>query len=426
MSVPSVSGTAPQNPVIIRNREQLIFMLSEAATLEHMVMCEYLFASFALKRNSSEGVTSEQLEAIRRWDKVLTGIAEEEMRHLSLANNLLTSIGAAPHFGRPNFPLRSRYFPSRVRLVLMPLDEVSLRFFLYLERPEGMEVENVPGFQGEGSVATGESIVPEGQEFATIGQLYRGIEEGIKFLVENYGESQVFIGSPESQATAEHFGWKELTAVTDMASAQRAIDTIITEGEGARGDWKNAHFGRFLGILNEYQEFKRRHPGFSPSRPAFAAFTQLPGDADTAELIDNEFTAKVSDLFNASYEMLLQMLSRYFLQVETTKEELHLLADASIRVMVQVIRPLGTLLTTLPVGPHRPGLTAGPTFEMYRMSYLLPRNRAAWTILRERLLELTGYCSELARTPDAPKMLLAVEKSLGLAAKKFEPPTGEG
>ena len=408
------------NPVVIRSREQLIFMLSEASTLEHMVMCQYLFASFALKRNVSEGITPEQLEAVRRWDRVITEVAEEEMKHLSLANNLLTAIGAAPHFGRPNFPLRSRYFPSSVRLALMPLDDVSLRFYLYLERPENVAVADVPGFDTSEARASGEEIVPEGQMFATIGQLYRGIEEGLKFLVENYGEKAVFIGSPESQATAEHFGWKELISVTDMQSAQRAIDSIVTEGEGARGDWKEAHFGKFLGILNEYTEIKAKDPAFNPSRPALAAFTQLPGDAETAEIIDDELTGKVSDLFNASYELLLQMLSRYFLQVETTNEELHLLAGVSIRLMVTVIKPLGTLLTTMPVGPHRPGLTAGATFEMYRMSYLLPRSRAAWAILRERLLELTGYCSELSRIPTAPKILLAVEKALGNQAKAFE------
>ena len=416
----SAEGEGSDNPVVIRSREQLIFMLSEAATLEHMVMCQYLFVAFALKRNVAEGVTEEQLVAIRRWERLITSIAEEEMRHLSLVNNLLTSIGAAPHFGRANFPLRSRYFPSRVRLALMPLDEVSLRFFLYLERPENMAIEDVPGFVLEDSSSSGQGIVPEGQQYATIGQLYRGIEEGLKFLVENYGERAVFIGSADSQATAEHFGWKELIAITDMATAQKAIDTIVTEGEGARGDWKDAHFGKFLSILNEYKEFKGKDPGFAPSRPALAAFTQLPGDAESAELIADEFTAKVSDLFNASYEVLLQILSRYFLQVETTKEELHLLADVSIKIMLTVIKPVGTVLTTLPVGPHRPGLTAGPTFEMYRMSYLLPRSHAAWAILRERLLELTGYCSELARTPSAPKMLLAVEKSLSLQAKAFE------
>jgi hypothetical protein len=58
---------------------------------------------------------------------------------------------------------------------------------------------------------------------------------------------------------------------------------------------------------------------------------------------------------------------------------------------------------------------------MYRMGYLLPRSRAAWIILHERTQELAGYCSELARSPSAPKILLAVERALGLVAKALEP-----
>jgi hypothetical protein len=303
----------------------------------------------------------------------------------------------------------------------MPLDEVSLRFFLYLERPEALSIENVPGFVSEGIEAKGETIVPEGQEFATVGQLYRGIERGLEYLVENYGEERVFIGSSTAQATEEHFGWPELVAVTDMSSARTAIETIVTEGEGARGHWKNSHFGRFLEILNEYLEFKRKDPSFAPSRPVLAAFARLPGDAETAELIDDVVTAGVSDLFNASYEVLLQILSRFFLQVETTAEELQTLSDTSVRMMLNIIKPLGTLLTTLPVGPHRPGLTAGPTFEMYPMSYLLPRSHAAWTIFHERMLELRGRCSDLARgTSEAAKALSAVGDELDQLATKFE------
>jgi hypothetical protein len=410
-----------ENPIVVRNRKELIFLLSEAATLEHMIMCQYLFVSFALKRETREGVTLEQLDAIRRWDRTIVTVAEQEMLHLSLANNLLISLGAAPFFGRPNFPVRSRYFPSRVRLALMPLDEVCLSYFLYLERPESVAVENVPGFVGEGLTVDGEAVVPVGQGFATVGQLYRGVERGLEFLVERFGETRVFIGSSTAQATQEQFGWPELVVVKDISSARKAIETIVTEGEGARGDWKNSHFGRFVGILNEYRELKRRDPKFEPSRPVLAAFVRPPGDADASvELIDNRLTADVSDLFNGSYQVLLQMLSRFFLQVETTKEELETLSQASVLMMLNVIKPLGDLLTTLPVGPHRPGLTAGPVFEMYPMSYLLPRSRAAWIILNERLVELGSHCSGLAKRPRASKILTAVAESLDQLAQRYE------
>ena len=416
-----------KNPIVVRSREELIFLLSEAATLEHMIMCQYLYVSFSLKRDTKEGVTREQLNKIEDWNNTIVTVAEQEMLHLALANNLLTSIGVAPYFGRPNFPIRSRYFPSRVRLALLPLDEVSLSYFLYLERPESLAIENVPGFAREGFTPDSDAVVPVGQEFATVGQLYRGIEEGLEYLVENYGQDRVFVSSPTAQATQQHFGWPELVAVKDLASARKAIETIVTEGEGARGDWKNSHFGRFLGILNEYRELRKRDPNFEPSRPVVAAFVRPPSDSDAQlELIDHKFTAETSDLFNASYQAVLQMLARFFLHIETTEEELRALSSASVMMMIRVIKPLGSFLTTLPVGSHRPGLTAGPVFEMYPMSYLLPQSRAAWTILKERLSELGSRCAELGRRSSASKTLLDVADSLMDLARYFDLEGTEG
>ena len=420
----SAEANVSKNPITVKSREELIFLLSEAAMLEHMIMCQYLYVSFGFKRETNEGVTREQLNAIEKWDNTIVTVAEQEMLHLSLANNLLTSIGAAPYFGRPNFPIRSRYFPSRVPLALMPLDEISLSYFLYLERPESMAIENVPGFSKEELKVESEAVVPVGQEFATIGQLYRGIEEGVEYLVKHFGEKRIFIGSLTGQATSEHFGWPELVAVTGVPSARKAIETIVTEGEGARGDWKNSHFGRILGILEEYRNLRKSDPRFEPSRPVVAAFVRPPADtAAQVELIDDRFTADVSDLFNESYKVLLQMLARFFLQIETSELELCALSSAAIRIMITVIKPLGRLLTTLPVGPHRPGLTAGPVFEMYPTSYLLPRSSSAWTILNERLVELSSRSSRLGRGSPGSKTLLSVADSIGQLARQFTPVT---
>ena len=41
------------------------------------------------------------------WRALLRGIAIEEMLHLALVANVMSSIGAAPYFGRPNFPQRA-------------------------------------------------------------------------------------------------------------------------------------------------------------------------------------------------------------------------------------------------------------------------------------------------------------------------------
>src|SRR4029078_10671652 len=99
------------------------------------------------------------------------------MLHLAVVSNLMTAIGVAAGFARPNFPQRSGYFPAGVQLDLLPFGERALRHFLFLERPEGMELPDAPGFvpaaPAREPVQPTEAL-PRGQEFATIGHLYRG------------------------------------------------------------------------------------------------------------------------------------------------------------------------------------------------------------------------------------------------------------
>src|SRR5262249_41859545 len=88
---------APETPFVIEHREALIYMLCEAAELEHGIMCQYLFAAFSLKQRDDEGLTADEVEAVRRWRQVIAHVATEEMLHLALVQNLLSAIGAAPH-----------------------------------------------------------------------------------------------------------------------------------------------------------------------------------------------------------------------------------------------------------------------------------------------------------------------------------------
>lgn len=82
-----------------------------------------------------------------------------------------------------------------------------------------------------------------------MGHLYRGIETGLEHLCSRYGEDAVFIGPASAQAVTDVFEWPELVAVTDLTSARQAVEVIVEQGEGARGDWTRSHFGTFVGIL---------------------------------------------------------------------------------------------------------------------------------------------------------------------------------
>src|SRR5690242_14606764 len=396
---------AAEAPFVIEHREALIYMLCEAAELEHGIMCQYLYAAFSLKQSAAEGLSQAEADAVGRWRKHIFGIAAQEMLHLSLVQNLLSAIGAAPHVSRPNFPQPASHYPAGVHLALLPFGEEALRHFMFLERPEGMDIEDAEGMAAFAKAApaalprvqVGE-IVPRGQDFATVGHLYRSIEAGIAHLAEKFGEEALFVGPPRAQATQQYFGWPELVAVTDVASAQRAIDEILEQGEGPRGHWKDAHFGQFVAILDEFEQFREANPDFEPVR-AVIPVNVRPSERDTSiPLATDPIARQVMDLFNVSYEILLLMLQRFFAHTEETDPQLKALADGTVNLMFGAIEPIGDLVTTLPAGPEYPGRTAGPSFELfYESDYVLPHREAAWVLLVERLRQAADFCE-----PGAP------------------------
>jgi hypothetical protein len=419
-NVLAVRGGTAVGQAGLGHREALIYTLGKAAELEHLIMLQYLFAAFSLKQKVSEGITAEQLEAIQGWRKTLLSIGEQEMLHLALVQNLLTAVGAAPRLARPNFPMPAYAYPAGVRIELLPFGEAALRHFAFLERPEGMDVADAEGFEAiEQAVALPhdetDEIVPHLEEFDTIGQLYRSIRAGLEDLQDRLGAERLFIGPENAQATAEHFRWEELVAVTDLASARQAIDTIVEQGEGALGEWRNAHFGRLLAVLDEYLALKTADPDFEPARPVVAANVRPQATGVAMPLITDPGTTRTMDLLNVVYEVLLQLLSRYFAHTDETPAQLKVLADVSVGLMYAAIKPLGSVVTTQPVGWDLPGATAGPGFELfYSVDYLLPHRAAAWILMEERLRDAAAFavrCGQ-ACTPALMEPLARVATAL--------------
>lgn len=413
----------PEPPIVVEHREQLIFMLREAAELEHAIMCEYLFAAFSLKQRTEEGMTVEQLAAVARWRKVVLEVAKQEMLHFALVQNLLTAIGGAPYLARPDLPSPPRHFPPGVRIALMPFGDRALRHFLFLERPEGMALEDPDAAAAVARtqpIMDEHDIVPRGQSYSTIGHLYRAIDVGFAWLVAKLGAERLFIGPPSAQATPESFGWPELVPVTDLASAHRAIDTIVEQGEGVTGEWRTAHFGRFLEIFDEHAAMLEADPTFEPARPVLVGRVRPAEDGDSLPLINDPTSARVADLFNVANEIILLALARYFAHTDETPEQLSTLADVAVELMFGAIKPLGQLLTQLPFGPTRPGRTAAPTFELfYRSGYLLPHRRAAWALIAERLDQAAQFARTIEGTP-GPTLARVAGELDKLAARMTE------
>jgi uncharacterized Fe-S cluster protein YjdI/CDGSH-type Zn-finger protein len=387
-------GRSPAEPQIkVGSREQLFYLLAEAAEIEHNLMCCYLYAAFGLK-TEADGLAVDDAAEIARWRSVILAVAVEEMTHLSLVANLTLSVGGTPHFGRPNFPIAAGYHPSGVVVELHPFDRATLDHFIYLERPEGVDLPDGEGFAPVNSEyrreTLGARLMPSAQDYLTVGHRYRAIHQAIENLSDTLGETALFVGGPRQQVGPSLIALPGLIAVTDRASALTALSTIIEQGEGSPSDSAQSHYRRFLAVRHSYDRLLADKPGFTSSRPvAKNPVMRLPPSPEGKISVDHPGAAEVMDLANAIYGLLLRAL-----EVELKKA----LLEAAIDTMA-ALSPVAQHLTSLPASKAVPGVRAGMSFAMVRDLAPLPSATAAVRILAERLTELAlGAGTALAGT----------------------------
>jgi hypothetical protein len=376
----------------VPKRLRLAELLCEAAELEHGLMCQYLFAAFSLKREPDEGVSWEQLEQMRRWEASIMVVARQEMEHLGLVNNVLTAIGEAPFFARPNFPLGPRHYSIHIPFKLERLTLAAVRRFIEFEMPMALDAGEEARLDAVG--------VPPGR-FKTIGELY----DEVLALLKELDSPQLWIGPPGAQfqttdiipvplrgislpPTARIYDI-ELVAVTGLTSAEAVIAQILEEGEGTPTPSPTSHFARFLTIAEELAA-----AGFDPARPVLE---------NPRGRITDPHTRAVAELFDLAYGTTLLMLMRFFAHADETPAQLAALqATAFFPLMTTAIRPLGEILTQLPAHPGAGAPTAGPTFDFGRALTLQPHRRAAWQVMLIQLQQLSAEAQRLSQDPVYP------------------------
>ena len=82
-----------------------------------------------------------QLKQVRDWQTSLLLIARQEMAHLGIVCNLLTSIGGTPNFRRLQFPVPAGAYGSLKELHLTPFSEATLQSFIDYEAPDKVQLQ---------------------------------------------------------------------------------------------------------------------------------------------------------------------------------------------------------------------------------------------------------------------------------------------
>jgi CDGSH-type Zn-finger protein/uncharacterized Fe-S cluster protein YjdI len=382
----------------IETREELVYLLAEAAAIEHNVMCCYLYAAWSLKRSERDGLTVEQATAVNEWRRAITSVAIEEMTHLALACNLATAIGAGPHLSRPNFPIRAGYHPAGIVAELARFSPAVLDHFIFLEHPEGIELRDSSEFLHPAEyhrIQRKGRLMPSDQDYSSIGHLYRGIRHGFEVLSHHLGEETLFCSDPASQIGPGDAGLPGLMVVSDLASAEEAIETIIEQGEGAPQHSENSHYNRFLKVREEYKAFLDADPTFEPSFPVAHNPTMRPPlDPKNRVHITAAEAARVVDLANSLYGHMLRCLVQAYGRGADDEEGKRLFVNAAIDLM-ELIPPIGSHLASLPANPHHPGVNAGVTFTMLRDVAKLPVGPSEKRMMAERVAEIARHARHL-------------------------------
>jgi len=283
--------------------------LQTALEIEHATIPTYLTALATIKDNYNTEVQD-----------IFGQILIQEMLHLALAANLLNAVGGEPVLFSENFiPL----YPTRLPGGLMPQLQVPIEkcsvalindIFMAIEQPsvtadfDDTYAERSEAHDSEEAITPGagqqQPLKVTGQyktkehssrkdvkkcghipsqkmkgghsypgeltkpifhkHYNTIGEFYEHILNALTFLTNNGTNQTIFSGDKSKQLSFDfHFGrYGRLFAVTDFESAKRAIEEIITEGEGSSPcnplDWSNnkgdlSHYFLFKSIVERHK-----------------------------------------------------------------------------------------------------------------------------------------------------------------------------
>ncbi|MHB9858933.1 ferritin-like domain-containing protein [Streptomyces sp. YIM S03343] len=346
------------NETTIENRDDLVRYLDAAMALEHATIPPYLTAYYSIRSTTNSDAAH-----------IIRVAVVEEMLHLTLVANVLNAIGGKPDLTVPGFvPSYPAYLPDGeddFTVDLRSFSPEAVETFCKIERPAKAPSAEVRLIQEPDDRAPllVSSPTAEGMRFYSIGEFYEEIIEGLEKVAED--DPTLFCGDPAQQVGPEYFysAGGDISVVSDLDSAQRALHFIAAQGEGLdSGIWdaegELAHYYRFRQLqLGRYYQ-----AGDGPDSPSGAPLSiswddvyDVKVSAKLADYPAGSELARVARDFNADYAAFLALLTKAF------DGQPDLLQDAVVEMFR--LRDEFSRLIRNPL-PGSGGLHAAPTFEI--------------------------------------------------------------
>ena len=386
---------------LTQRKQELQSYLLKAMELELSTLPPYLTALMSIKPESNFTAAS-----------LIHSVAMEEMLHMLLVGNLITSLGGKVEFtdaNVPSYPLSLEFEGQQFRdrkfnINLERFSPAAIDTFLKIEKPAELLRGDTKAFVGA------EMEIPG----ITIGRFYELIQTTLVELCDLYPTSTVFSGDINHQI-GEDFYWKgdgSPIVVHDLVSANEAIETIITQGEGCPDsifDVDADYFGQTQDVAHYFKFKEIKHQRFYQQGVS-------PFDSPSGEMFDMDYDAvhpiianpsakyyqnmprlaRLNRRFNEIYSLMLYQIAEAF---NGTSEILYTAINNGMRNL----RPLAEEMMAIRLSGDKQACVAAPSFEWITPAVALQQNSEISLISKWQLLD------------GCPKVLK--EQLDGLAAK---------
>lgn len=215
------------------NVESVRIIVQQAIDVEFATLPPYLYSLMSIQEGKNPRAIS-----------LIKSIALEEMVHMCLACNILNAIGGSPKINTPTFP---GPLPGDIGdddgkpliVHLYPFSQQAMEQGMAIEEPV-----DPPEFPNLKSSAVGDERI-------TIGEFYERLDKLLKALPADAWQAN------RNQVDDRQFFQGQIFAVNCYDDANRAINEIVSEGEGAPGDRNPLDLNNELAHYYRFEELYR-------------------------------------------------------------------------------------------------------------------------------------------------------------------------